>query len=314
MVIITNTSGSYFNFIEFSIQPYSVASVDENTLSLNTLRVITQAISNKSLKSDQEVTLREKYKFAYDEEYVSSLYLKVSDKGSINGVVPLDNNRVIPSMYLPSYVDDVIEYPVKSDFPLIGEKGKIYINIENNTTWRWTGTAYLQITSSGVSSVSGKTGDVLLTPTDVGLSNVSNTADNTKNVLSASKLTTPRVITYSGDVTGSVIFDGSSNVSSNITINKQAIDTKTVYNTTSPTILFSNGTVQVLTLTSNSTLTCNVSNGQSVQILIPPSKYSLDLSGFTIANNFVAISSTTINTLLIINANDVKYLYGTNKG
>lgn len=56
-----------------------------------------------------------------------------------------------------------------------------------------------------VTSVATKTGDVTLSKSDVGLGNVDNTADSTKNVLSASKLTTARTI-------NGVSFDGSANI------------------------------------------------------------------------------------------------------
>lgn len=57
------------------------------------------------------------------------------------------------------------------------------------------------------------------TKADVGLSNVDNTADSTKNVLSASKLTTVRTIATSGDATGTATsFDGSSNISIPLTL------------------------------------------------------------------------------------------------
>ena len=52
-----------------------------------------------------------------------------------------------------------------------------------------------------------------VTKTQVGLSNVDNTSDATKSVLSATKLTTTRAIALTGDVTGTVNFDGSASVS-----------------------------------------------------------------------------------------------------
>lgn len=52
-----------------------------------------------------------------------------------------------------------------------------------------------------------------VTKTQVGLGNVDNTADANKNVLSATKLATARTVALTGDVTGSVSFDGSGNVS-----------------------------------------------------------------------------------------------------
>lgn len=64
-----------------------------------------------------------------------------------------------------------------------------------------------------VTSVAGRTGAVVLSKTDVGLSNADNTSDATKNVLSATKFTTARTIELTGDVTGSVGFDGTGNAS-----------------------------------------------------------------------------------------------------
>mgnify|MGYP000846398283 CR=1 FL=1 len=69
-----------------------------------------------------------------------------------------------------------------------------------------------------------------VTQAQVGLSNVDNTADINKNVLSATKLTIPRTITLNGDQTGSVEFDGSDNVTlttSNV-VNNLLADLKTV--------------------------------------------------------------------------------------
>lgn len=47
----------------------------------------------------------------------------------------------------------------------------------------------------------------------MGLTNVDNTADSTKSVASANKLSTARTISLTGAVTGSVSFDGSGNAS-----------------------------------------------------------------------------------------------------
>lgn len=70
----------------------------------------------------------------------------------------------------------------------------------------------------GNAETSYRTGQVNITPANIGLGNVNNTADSAKNVLSATKLTTSRTISLTGDVTGSVSFDGSSNVSITTTV------------------------------------------------------------------------------------------------
>lgn len=51
----------------------------------------------------------------------------------------------VPQDQLPSYVDDVLEFSSLSDFPEQGEAGKIYVAMDTNRTYRWSGTTYVQI-------------------------------------------------------------------------------------------------------------------------------------------------------------------------
>lgn len=69
-------------------------------------------------------------------------------KGVANGVAELDANGKVPSSQLPSYVDDVLEYASIDNFPAEGETGKIYIAIDTNKSYRWSGSAYIEISSS----------------------------------------------------------------------------------------------------------------------------------------------------------------------
>ena len=55
---------------------------------------------------------------------------------------------VIPSQYLPGFVDDVVEYASKTAFPATGESGKIYVALDTNLTYRWGGTEYVEISPS----------------------------------------------------------------------------------------------------------------------------------------------------------------------
>lgn len=75
-------------------------------------------------------------------------YIPLSQKGRAGGVVPLDNDGLISSMYLPSYVDDVLEYSTFSALPATGESGKIYVTLNTNLTYRWSGTSYVEISKS----------------------------------------------------------------------------------------------------------------------------------------------------------------------
>ena len=92
---------------------------------------------------------------------------------------------VIGAARLPSYVDDVLEFSSFDDFPLEGETGKIYVAIDTNKTYRWSGTSYIYITSGAVDSVAGKTGVVILNKNDVGLNQVDNTSDVNKPISTA---------------------------------------------------------------------------------------------------------------------------------
>ena len=105
-----------------------------------------------------------------------------SEKGAVNGVAPLNSLSQIDSIYLPSYIDDVVEYPNLSSFPLVGETGKIYVALDTNLTYRWSGSSYIQISESAVLSVNGQVGVVVLDKTDIGLGNVDNTSDLDKPV------------------------------------------------------------------------------------------------------------------------------------
>ena len=69
-------------------------------------------------------------------------------KGAANGVAELDESGKVPSSQLPSYVDDVLEFDSQSAFPGTGESGKIYVAKDTNKTYRWSGSAYTEISAS----------------------------------------------------------------------------------------------------------------------------------------------------------------------
>jgi hypothetical protein len=65
--------------------------------------------------------------------------------GAANGVATLGGDGKVPSNQLPSYVDDVVEVANFAALPAIGETGKIYITLDNNKVYRWTGSIYVEI-------------------------------------------------------------------------------------------------------------------------------------------------------------------------
>lgn len=108
--------------------------------------------------------------------------------GATNGVATLGSDGKVPAAQLPSYVDDVLEYANQAGFPATGETSKIYVALDVNKIYRWSGSAYIEV---------GPTAG---------------------NADSATKLATARTIALSGDATWSVSFDGSANVTSALTL------------------------------------------------------------------------------------------------
>lgn len=72
----------------------------------------------------------------------------------------------VPANQLPSYVDDVLEFADLGLFPGTGETGKIYIALNNNRVYRWSGSAYMEIVASPGSSDSIPEGNSNLYFTD----------------------------------------------------------------------------------------------------------------------------------------------------
>ena len=73
---------------------------------------------------------------------------------SVTGVhVRLDNeyprleDHKIPAKYLPSYVDDVLEVPGIHN-QTTGEFNKIYVDVNDNKIYRWSGSKFIEISPS----------------------------------------------------------------------------------------------------------------------------------------------------------------------
>lgn len=105
---------------------------------------------NKNTYEALESFARAKYTELKD--LADSINTKVNtinnNKNKAGGFVALDDNTKISSTYLPSYVDDVLEYNSKSAFPKTGEAGKIYVALDSNLTYRWSGSEYVEISKS----------------------------------------------------------------------------------------------------------------------------------------------------------------------
>ena len=164
--------------------------------------------------------------------------VKRSEMGVANGVATLGGDGKVPAAQLPSYVDDVLEYENKAAFPATGETGKIYVAKDTNLTYRWGGSAYVEISVSlalGETSSTAYAGDkgkalatrlttaeANITSNDGDITALQTRATNLENGTTAAgkatKLATARKISLTGDATGNTTFDGSADKSISVTL------------------------------------------------------------------------------------------------
>jgi hypothetical protein len=71
-----------------------------------------------------------------------------ANKNQNNGYAGLDSSGKVAAAQLPSYVDDVIESANFAELPAEGETGKIYVALDNGKIYRWSGSAYVEISAS----------------------------------------------------------------------------------------------------------------------------------------------------------------------
>ena len=179
--------------------PYSGVDVNDNLL----LENIDDRVANL-IKAGSNISIN--YNDNSNELIISATGLQLS--GDYATLV----NGKIPAVQLPSYVDDVLEFNNLSSFPSSGEGDKIYVAKDSNKTYRWSGSAYVEISASPgstdavpegsvnlyytnarasaaapVQSVAGRTGAVTLAKADVGLGNVDNTSDANKPISTATQ-------------------------------------------------------------------------------------------------------------------------------
>lgn len=90
-------------------------------------------------------------------EDIKDSKINVGQKGVANGVASLNGSGLVPSAQLPSYVDDVVEAANFAALPGTGETGKIYVTLDDNKQFRWSGSAYVEITdgSSAWGTIAG---------------------------------------------------------------------------------------------------------------------------------------------------------------
>lgn len=137
----------------------NIATEKEKVADAAALRGLNTRIS--SLETDRVTGVKGNAESTYRTGYVNITSSQIgaiptSEKGSTGGVAELDNSGHVPSSQLPSYVDDIVEGYYKSangkfykestyTTEIPGEEGKIYISLDTNLPYRWSGSAFVQI-------------------------------------------------------------------------------------------------------------------------------------------------------------------------
>ena len=126
-------------------------------IAANATRVLVDAeLSSTSENAIQNKAVKAALDGKSDSDHTHD-YIPNSQKGVANGVAALDENGQVPATQLPSYVDDVIEVANYDALPETGETGKIYVTLGDNLTYRWGGTAYVEISKSLAIGTTGST-------------------------------------------------------------------------------------------------------------------------------------------------------------
>ena len=148
---ISLSDGQSFNFFVYHGRDGSGSGDMLKSANLADLTNKATARSNLDVYSKAEVTSELSKKSNTAHNHDSAYYKKAEMDEKLGKKADLING-LIPSSQLPSYVDDVLEYTTRAQFPTTWEKGKIYIDISTDKSWRWSGSTYIEIKANPWSS------------------------------------------------------------------------------------------------------------------------------------------------------------------
>ena len=248
-----------------------------------------------------------------------------ANKGIANGYASLDGGGLVPSTQLPSYVDDVLEYTNLAGFPATGETGKIYVALDNNKIYRWSGSVYIEVSPTvgtiwgGItgtlanqtdlqSALDAKQDDITLTTT--GTSGAATFVGNTLNIpqyqggVTSFNTRTGAITLTSSDVTTALTFTpyNATNPSNYIALTALSAGTGISYNNTTGVITntitqytdaLARGAISLTTTGTSGAATYNSTTG----VLNIPS-YQGGVTSFNTRTGAITLTSSDVTTAL----------------
>lgn len=224
--------------------------------------------------------------------------VKRSEMGTASGVATLGTDGKVPSSQLPSYVDDVLEYETKAKFPTTGETGKIYVDTTTNLTYRWSGSAYVEISQSialGETASTAYAGD----KGKVNATKIANIINGTQVVAKATTANNVGGFTVAKNVPANAVFTDTHHTAKEIVGSSAAATENVTAETTNPFLnVVENGAVRSSHQISGGGAT-TVKADKNGNIVITSANSTYDLSGYVKTSDLVALTDEEINAICV---------------
>lgn len=224
--------------------------------------------------------------------------VKRSEMGVASGVATLGTDGKVPSSQLPSYVDDVLEFNAKTKFPTTGETGKIYVDTTTNLTYRWSGSAYVEISQSialGETSSTAYAGNKGKANAD----SIANIINGTQVVAKATTANNVGGFTVAKNVPADAVFTDTHHTAKEIVGSSATATANVTAETTNPFLnVIENGAVRSSHQISGGGAT-TVKADKNGNIVITSANSTYDLSGYVKTSDLVALTNENINAICV---------------
>lgn len=224
--------------------------------------------------------------------------VKRSEMGTASGVATLGTDGKVPSSQLPSYVDDVLEFDAKTKFPTTGETGKIYVDTTTNLTYRWSGSAYVEISQSialGETSSTAYAGNKGKANAD----SIAKIINGTQVVAKATTANNVGGFTVAKNVPADAVFTDTHHTAKEIVGSSATATANVTAETANPFLnVVENGAVRSSHQISGGGAT-TVKADKNGNIVITSANSTYDLSGYVKTSDLVALTNEEINAICV---------------